>query len=90
MRTVSDCRISDLGAMLTLVRAAIEVCQEWKQDWKRIRSEYEVKMAVGGCAEEREQQVALEEECWVKKECVCVFVLSWEIVDPMEKERLII
>lgn len=39
----------------------------------------------GGCVEEKEQQVALEQGCWDKKRCF----LSWKIVDPIE-ERLII
>lgn len=69
MRTVSVCWANDTGVMLTLVRTATEVCWEWRQDWKGLRSECEVRKwgVRGGYVEEKEQQVVLEEGCWAKK-----------------------
>lgn len=35
--------LNDIGAMLTLLGAVTEVCCEWKQDPKGLRSECEVR-----------------------------------------------
>lgn len=74
MRTVSVCWISDLGAMLTLVRAATEVCREWKQDWKRLRSECEVRKWPLGDVRERESSKWHWRRSVGSKKSVCVCV----------------
>lgn len=42
MRTVSV-GLNDTGVMLTLVGAVSESCWDWKQVWKGLRSEWEVR-----------------------------------------------
>lgn len=35
--------VNDTGVMLTLEGAVTEVCWEWKQDWKELKSETQVR-----------------------------------------------
>lgn len=77
--------VNDTGVMLTLEGAVTEVCWEWKQDWKELKSETQVRKW------QLWEKTALSRSSWCQVRKDSVFKLGdsgshWGTTDYMEEK----